>query len=85
MRIKGSIEFSNVLEIKKNLEKLIEQKGDCSFIACEDCIFNVSYATSGFCTNNTVFKMKDEKSKLQERLRRAREILAEIEEIENDR
>ena len=85
MKIKGSVEFENVEVIKNNLIRIIEQKGRCFNIKCEECIFSSSYATSGRCCNNTIFKMSSKNNKLKEKLIRAKEILAEIKEQENER
>jgi hypothetical protein len=83
MKIKGSVEFSNVEVIKKNLERIIEQKGVCATIACKDCIFSSKYAEDRkVCDTNSISKLNDKSNAMAETIKRAREILAEIEENE---
>jgi len=81
MKIKGSVEFDDVEEIKENLEKIIKQEGRCHGIGCSRCIFNTTYAKDGKeCENNTIFLLKNSNCSNFEMTKRAKEILAEIEE-----
>ena len=79
MKIKGSVEFENVEQIKENLRNIIKQNGKCKTVKCENCIFSDYYAIKGDCTTSTTFKNS---SVTNERLIRAKEILAEIKELE---
>jgi hypothetical protein len=82
MKIKGSIEFSNIEIIKKNLHRIIKQDGDCENIKCESCIFTRLHAEDeNTCTMNSIFKVKNEEA--PEIVERAKEILKEIENNEN--
>ena len=79
MKIKGSVEFENVEQIKNNLKKLLEKKTHCLGIGCGVCIFGL-YKDGKDCDNSTIFKSSSKNKLSTERLIRAKEILAEIEE-----
>jgi hypothetical protein len=83
MKIKGSIEFFNIEQIKENLKKLIEKKSHCLGIGCDVCVFGL-YEDGKDCDNSTIFKSSSKNKLPAERQIRAREILKEIEELEKD-
>jgi hypothetical protein len=81
MKIKGSEDFYNVEVIKENLEEVIKSGGKCTGLDCTECIFSSHYAIQGKCSQSTIFKINNGDLYI-ERLKKAREILAEIKQLE---